>query len=103
MSYEHILVEQRGRVGIITMNHPERLNAWSASMEAEMRAAATAFDLDGSVGAIVFTGAGRGYCAGADISAFTAGIEARETAKATGAATARGASSLGEWTRFILR
>lgn len=93
MGYEHILVEQRDRVGVITLNHPERLNAWSAPMEAEMRQAATAFDADPGVGAIVFTGAGRAYCAGADITGFAEGIKhGREPSNREPV----------NWTRFLL-
>jgi len=67
MSYEHILFEQRGRVAIITLNRPERLNAWNDAMMNEMRAAVEGCNADPAVGAIVFTGAGRAYCAGADV------------------------------------
>jgi len=75
MDYEQILYEQRGRVGLITMNRPDKLNAWTARMQAEMRDAIDRAVAGRSVGAIVLTGAGRAFCAGADISVFRAGID----------------------------
>jgi len=89
MSYEQILYEQRGRVGLITMNRPDKLNAWTAQMQAEMRDVIDRVVADRSVGAIVLAGAGRAFCAGADISVFRAGIDsgnARSQTAAPGAA-----------------
>lgn len=65
--YEQILYEQRGRVVTITLNRPEKLNAWTGTMEREFLDAVTRARDDDSVGCIVITGAGRGFCAGADI------------------------------------
>lgn len=65
--YETILVEQRGRVGWITLNRPEALNALNAKIAEEITAAATAFDHDSGVGAIVVTGSEKAFAAGADI------------------------------------
>lgn len=62
-----ILTEQRGRVGLITLNRPEALNALSDAMGREILAAATAYDADPEVGAIVITGSSRAFAAGADI------------------------------------
>ncbi len=62
-----ILTEQRGRVGLITLNRPEALNALSDGMGHEILAAARAFDADPGVGAIVITGSSRAFAAGADI------------------------------------
>ena len=58
-----------GRVATITLNRPERLNAWTGRMEAQYRRALAEADADPAVGAIVVTGAGRGFCAGADSAA----------------------------------
>ena len=75
MTYEQILFEQRGRVGVITLNRPERLNAWNDVMMGEMRDAIERCNADATVGAIVFTGAGRAYCAGADIGGWARQLE----------------------------
>ncbi len=75
MAYEQILFEQRGRVGVITLNRPERLNAWNDVMMGEMRDAIERCNEDAGVGAIVFTGSGRAYCAGADIGGWARQLE----------------------------
>lgn len=70
MSHEYIVAEQQGRVGIITFNRPDRLNAMIPDMGAEIQAQLEAWEKDDSVGAIVLTGEGRAFCSGADISNF---------------------------------
>ena len=65
--YETILVETRGRVGWITLNRPEALNALNTQVMKDIVAAATAFDADEGIGAIVVTGSERAFAAGADI------------------------------------
>ncbi|AIY01347.1 putative enoyl-CoA hydratase [Arthrobacter sp. PAMC 25486] len=70
--YSQILTEQHGRVGLITLNRPEALNALSDAMGREILAAATAYDADPSVGAIVITGTSRAFAAGADIKEMAA-------------------------------
>jgi 2-(1,2-epoxy-1,2-dihydrophenyl)acetyl-CoA isomerase len=62
----HALFETRGRVGVITLNRPERLNAWSAEMAALIRQYIARCNDDSKIGAVVLTGAGRGFCSGAD-------------------------------------
>ncbi|HEX6032047.1 MAG TPA: enoyl-CoA hydratase-related protein [Tepidiformaceae bacterium] len=80
MAYEQILVEQRGRVALITLNRPEKLNAWTPKMMAELQSAMREAAADNSTGAIVLTGAGRAFCAGADIDAvFKTNVEARDS------------------------
>ena len=76
-AYEQILFEQRGRVGIITLNRPERLNAWTWKMNAEIADAVTRCNGDAGIGAIVVTGTGRGFCSGADMQGFDRAIDAR--------------------------
>ena len=66
-TYEHILVEQRGRVGYITLNRPDALNALNSTLITELVTAAKEFDHSDDVGAIVITGNERAFAAGADI------------------------------------
>lgn len=66
-AYENILVERRGRVGIITLNRPRSLNALNYALMTEVVAVATEFDRDREIGAIVVTGSERAFAAGADI------------------------------------
>jgi enoyl-CoA hydratase/carnithine racemase len=67
MSWEQLLYKVEGRVATITLNRPDRLNAYTQVMSAELREAFAAADADEDVRAIVLTGAGRGFCAGADM------------------------------------
>jgi enoyl-CoA hydratase len=67
MSYETILVERRGAVGLITLNRPKALNALSDQLIAEIDAALGELDRDDSVGAVVLTGSDKAFAAGADI------------------------------------
>lgn len=73
MDYKDIAIATEGRVHTITLNRPDRLNAWTHRMEAEFRRAMEAADADEGVRAIVVTGAGRGFCAGADMDILEAG------------------------------
>jgi enoyl-CoA hydratase/carnithine racemase len=66
-TYESILVDRDGPVGIVTLNRPDQLNAWDWLMSAEMNDAFGAFDEDDTVRAVVLTGAGRAFCAGAGL------------------------------------
>jgi enoyl-CoA hydratase len=65
--YSEILVEQRGRVGLITLNRPKALNALNKALMLEVIEAARAFDRDPGVGAVVITGSDKAFAAGADI------------------------------------
>eukprot|EP01101_Sappina_pedata_P004219 TRINITY_DN1755_c0_g1_i1.p1 TRINITY_DN1755_c0_g1~~TRINITY_DN1755_c0_g1_i1.p1 ORF type:complete len:320 (+),score=167.59 TRINITY_DN1755_c0_g1_i1:49-1008(+) len=66
-SYEMILVEKRDKVGLITLNRPKALNALCKQLCTELVHAVQTFDKDPSVGAIIITGAGKAFAAGADI------------------------------------
>jgi len=68
MSYQEILYSVDDRVATITLNRPDKLNAWTMTMSEEVRAAMFEAEADDEVRVIVFTGAGRGFCAGADMS-----------------------------------
>ena len=63
-----VLFEQRGRVALLTLNRPERLNAWGPEMAAGLYQHISRANEDRGIGAIVITGAGRGFCSGADLS-----------------------------------
>ena len=67
MGYENILVETRGKVGLITLNRPKALNALNDVLMDELGAALKAFDADEGIGAIVITGSEKAFAAGADI------------------------------------
>ena len=64
---ELVLAERRGSVLVLTLNRPERLNAWTDALEEDYYAWLDAAEDDPEVRAIVVTGAGRGFCAGADM------------------------------------
>jgi enoyl-CoA hydratase/carnithine racemase len=68
MELEQICTEVADRVLTITLNRPDRLNAWTPTMGSELIAAFDRADADDEVRAVVITGAGRGFCAGADLA-----------------------------------
>jgi enoyl-CoA hydratase/carnithine racemase len=69
MTYEQITYETRGAVALVTLARPDKLNAWTPRMGEEQAHAIARANADPAVGAIVMTGAGRGFCAGADMEA----------------------------------
>ena len=69
MNYEQILYDKNGPILTLTLNRPDKLNAYTQQMQTELIAALDAADADDDIRAIIVTGAGRGYCAGADLSA----------------------------------
>jgi 2-(1,2-epoxy-1,2-dihydrophenyl)acetyl-CoA isomerase len=74
--YETITYEKRGRVALVTLNRPDKLNAWNPEMELEFLDVLASINADPAVHAAVVTGAGRAFCAGGDISAFNEGLQA---------------------------
>src|SRR5579884_3577221 len=71
MELKVVRYEADGPVAVITLNRPERLNAWTGRMHTEYRWSLAQADADPAVRAIVVTGAGRGFCAGADSAALS--------------------------------
>jgi enoyl-CoA hydratase len=67
MSYQTILAETRGRVGIITLNRPQALNALNTAVRVEVLAAIDAFEADANIGCMIITGSEKAFAAGADI------------------------------------
>ena len=67
MAYENILVETKGRVGIVRLNRPKALNALCDALVRELGQALDAFEADADIGAIVLTGSEKAFAAGADI------------------------------------
>ena len=67
MNYENILIETRGRVGIIRLNRPQALNALNSALNTELARAVAAFDADDAIGCILLTGSEKAFAAGADI------------------------------------
>ena len=74
MSWTQLLYKVEDRVATITLNRPDRLNAYTQVVSAELREAFAAADADESVRAIVLTGAGRGFCAGADMERLSSAV-----------------------------
>jgi len=68
MDFTQIIYEVDGPAAIITLNRPEQLNAFTGTMLQELLAAFDQAEADDAVRAIIMTGAGRAYCAGADLS-----------------------------------
>ncbi len=71
-TYQNILVERRGAVGIVTLNRPQALNALNAALIAELGAALDDFETDPAIGAIVLTGSDKAFAAGADVKEMAA-------------------------------
>ncbi len=85
MAYETVLYDVAERICTITLNRPERLNAWTRQMHLDLKDAMHEAGADPEVRAIILTGAGRGFCAGADmggLQAIGAGASADRSTKA---------------------
>jgi enoyl-CoA hydratase len=67
MTYETILVETKGKVGIVRLNRPQALNALNTQVQADMTAALDAFEADANIACVIITGSEKAFAAGADI------------------------------------
>ena len=67
MAYETIIVETRGRVGVVRLNRPQALNALNAQLNADLAAAIDKFEADDAIGCVIITGSEKAFAAGADI------------------------------------
>lgn len=85
MDFEQITTELTDGALTITLNRPERLNAWTEQMGLELRAALDVADADDEVRAVIVTGAGRGFCAGADLASGGDTFDARKHDAVAGA------------------
>ena len=103
MDYETIRYEVADGVLTITLDRPDRLNAWTLAMEYELIEALDRADADDAVRAIVFTGTGRGYCAGADLEGGGSTFDWREREQDTQTAGAGGEVPRDGGGRFTLR
>ena len=70
MKYETILVEKRDGIAIITLNRPDKLNAVNLEMRLEVLDTLDELEVDEETRVVIFTGAGRAFCAGAEVSRF---------------------------------
>jgi 2-(1,2-epoxy-1,2-dihydrophenyl)acetyl-CoA isomerase len=75
MLYEDLLIDRQEHVAVVTLNRPEKLNALSRNLQNEMRATAAELRGDDSVRVVIWTGAGRGFCSGADLTGGRPGEE----------------------------
>ena len=96
MGFEQILTETRGRVGVIRLNRPEKLNAWTAQMGEEIQEQVEAWNADAGIGAILIAAEGRAFCAGADLGNFANRV--KENSSGQGEQIRRGGAN---FTHFI--
>ena len=101
IDYTQISVAREGVVSIITLDRPEKLNAWTPRMAEEQLQAIQAANDDPTIGAIVMTGAGRGFCAGADMEAtFRTRIEGSDPGNDTAGGVGGMPAGL-DWVSFL--
>ena len=91
MPYDTVLYETAEKIATITLNRPERMNAWNATMAEELSNALREAAADDDVRAIIITGAGRGFCAGADLQGGSSTFSGRDE---TGAREGRNADNV---------
>ena len=104
MDYQQIIAERHQNVLLLTLNRPERLNAWTPLMTSELRHAIDGANEDPGIGAVVVTGQGRGFCAGADIGGeFATQLDEQDRAKGAESADRTVPSAAADWVTFCRR
>jgi enoyl-CoA hydratase/carnithine racemase len=99
--YEQIRASRHGPVLLLTLNRPERLNAWTPRMSRELSAAIAGANDDPAIGAVVVTGEGRGFCAGADIKGeFAPKLDQRPPGDESDDAVEPRETPAGDWVRL---
>ena len=101
MAYKDILYEVDGPIATVTLNRPEKLNAYTATMGLELEDAFVQADADDAVRVIIVTGAGRGFCAGADISSGADAFDTSSGSPSMGSADQRERRQGGSFVRAI--
>ena len=100
MSYENILVETKGRVGVIRFNRPQALNALNAALVGELIAAIDAFEADANIGCLLITGSEKAFAAGADIKEMVEqDLSSRSTCRTSAAARTASRAAASRWSR----
>ena len=84
MSYEQILYELSDTTAVVTINRPDKMNTWNAGVASELSQALGQANMDDNVRAVVITGAGRAFCAGADLERGEETFAGRDEKKAEG-------------------
>jgi enoyl-CoA hydratase/carnithine racemase len=100
--WKEIIYTVQDRVATITLNRPEKLNAWTAVMADELREALATAEADEGVRAIIITGAGRGFCSGADMSRLAAAAAGKSTLGAPPAPTGDIAANFAQRLSYML-
>lgn len=81
MNFEQIIYEVNNRIALITLNRPDQLNAWTVTMKDELIEALGIAEADDNVRVVVMTGAGRAFCAGADLSSGGFSVRSEDSVK----------------------
>ena len=95
MNYEQLLYDVRDGIATLTLNRPDKLNAWTNVLEREVRHALTAASAAADVRVVVLTGAGRGFCAGADMTMLNTIVDKAEKPEESKKATTDAAFAAG--------
>lgn len=103
MAHEQIITETRGRVGVIRLNRPEKLNAWTPVMAGEMEEQIEAWNGDDGIGAVLIVGEGRSFCAGADLGGFNQRLSDDPSARGGTGGFGPGSSRPDNWTDLVRR